>query len=71
MNDESNTNTVVVDGEAAISMRSLRNHSSLSYEELKNLVEHKLDADECFDPVLDFVKEKVGLKSENNRPKSD
>jgi hypothetical protein len=66
MNDESKSNTVVVDGEAAILMRALRNHTSLSHEELKNLVKHKLESDERFDPVLDFVKEKSWLENLNN-----
>jgi hypothetical protein len=66
MSDESKTNTVV-DGEAAILMRSLRNHTSLSCEELKSLVEQQLESDEYFDPVLDYVKEKGWIENLNNR----
>ena len=61
MNGKSESNTVVVDGEAAILMRVLRNHSSLSYKELKQLVIHKLESDDRFDPVLDFVTKKNWL----------
>ncbi|MGZ0079747.1 DUF262 domain-containing protein [Methylomonas sp. BW4-1] len=67
MTDESKLNTVVVDGEAAILMRALRNHTSLNYEELKSLVEHKLESDEYFDLVLDYVKEKIWIENLNNR----
>jgi hypothetical protein len=66
MNGESESNTVVVDGEAAILMRALRNHTSLNYEELKQLVEHKLESDDRFDPILGFVKEKNWLENRNN-----
>lgn len=49
---------VVVDGDVAVFMRALRNHTSLSYEELKGIVSRKLESDGSFDPVLNFVKEK-------------
>lgn len=55
---ESKSNTVVVDGEAAILMRALRNHTSLSYEKLKELVGRKLESDDNFNPVLASIKEK-------------
>ncbi len=67
MNHISESNTVVVDGDAAVFMRALRKHTSLSYGELKELVRRKLESDDSFDPVLDFVKERnwVALTGES------
>lgn len=63
MNRKSDTNTVVVDGEAVILMRALRNHTSLSREELNKKVDHKLESDDRFELVLDFVEGKKWLSS--------
>lgn len=67
MNHKSKSNIVVVDGDAAVFMRALRNHTSLSYDKLKELVSRKLESDDSFDPVLDFVKKKnwVALTGES------
>lgn len=55
---KSKSNTIVADGDAAVFIRTLRNHTSLSYDKLKELVSRKLESDDSFDPVLDFVKKK-------------
>lgn len=51
----SQTDLVVVDGEAALLMRALRNHTSLVFDKLKELVRRELESDDRFVPVLDYV----------------
>lgn len=49
---DTNSSTLVVDGDAAIVMRVLHNHTILSYERLKSLVQQKLESDDSFEPVI-------------------
>jgi len=58
MNDFAHVKPIIVDGDVAIIMRYLRNHTSLSYEELRQLCIHQLDDDNRFEPILEFIKEK-------------
>ena len=57
------SNIAIVDGDAVILIRALRNHTSLSYEQLKQMISRQLETDDYFDPVLDFVeKKKLGKR---------
>ena len=58
MNDFAHVKPIIVDGDVAIIMRHLRNHTSLSYVELRQLCIHQLDDDNRFEPILEFIKEK-------------
>lgn len=52
-----NSNTLVVDGDAAIVMRVLRNHTNLDYERLKSLVCQQLETEDSFTPVIEYIKQ--------------
>ncbi|MCP4700301.1 MAG: DUF262 domain-containing protein [Gammaproteobacteria bacterium] len=56
------TNIVVVDGDAAIVMRFLRNHSGLSHDRLNELACRELETDERFEAVLTYVGQKQWIQ---------
>ncbi|MCP4696584.1 MAG: hypothetical protein GY862_07020 [Gammaproteobacteria bacterium] len=64
MNSLSNpdSDAVIVDGDAVILMRALRNHSVLSHDGLKELVSRHLATDESFDPVLTHLKQQQWIQ---------
>lgn len=51
-----NSNTLVVDGDAAIIMRALRNHSTLKLDQLRSLVSQQLETEDSFEPVINYLR---------------
>lgn len=49
---DTNSSTLVVDGDAAIVMRVIHNHTILPYERLKFLVRQQLESEDSFEPVI-------------------
>ena len=49
-------NILVVDGDAAIIMRTLRNHSTLKLDQLQSLVCRQLETDDSFEPVINYLR---------------
>jgi Protein of unknown function DUF262 len=54
---KSNVTTVIVNGDIAVILRALQNHTSLSSEQLKTMVCRHLSSDDSFNPLLRFVSE--------------
>lgn len=50
-------NIIIVDGDAALVMRVIRNHTTLSYSRLKSLVHQQLENEDSFESVIDYVKQ--------------
>lgn len=63
--DKPNSQFLVVDGDAAIVMRILRNHTILSYDRLKFLAIHQLETDDSFEPVINFIKKHKWMDESN------
>jgi hypothetical protein len=55
MSDKSESDILIVDGDAAVVMRALSNHTALSYVALKELVKKNWESDDTFDLVLKYI----------------
>lgn len=62
---DTNSSTLVVDGDAAIVMRVLHNHTILPYERLKSLVQQQLESEDSFEPVIAQIEKNKWVENTN------